>query len=310
MIVLFYGIIAVICASLLLGIIPSVNKLILLSGMSSGCIVFLTYLTSASGMLFIILIRREPFRVRPVQFFTLLFTGFSGLGMTGFLLNMAYELIPVGLATMLHFLYPSLVSVAMILFFRQRITLLKSGAILFSIAGMFLIADLSGGLKFAGILIALCSSLTYSFYFIINEKGCISVLPLTVKFFYVSVGSSLMFGILTFSRNEFSLPSSPAVGVELFLIAGLGSMLAFFLITYGIKKAGASTSSFLNMLEPITSLIVGSILYQEYPSLLSLAGCAFVLFSVLLAALDSSRCASSQSKTDRTCTAEQPQSKC
>ena len=284
---MFLGILAVICASLLLGIIPSVNKLILLSGMTSGCIVFLTYLTSAAGMAVILFLRKESFRVRPIQFITLLFTGFAGLGMTGFLLNLAYELIPVGLATMLHFLYPSLVSIAMALFFHGRLTPLKTGAILFSIIGMLLIADLSGGLRPAGILIALCSSLTYAFYFIVNEKGCISGLPLTIKFFYVSVGSGLMFGALTFVRGEFSLPASLNTALELFLVVGLGSMLAFFLITLGIKKAGASTSSFLNMLEPITSLIVSCLLYKDYPSPLGFAGCGLVLLSVLLAAADS-----------------------
>lgn len=286
---MLFGIFSVIFASLLLGVIPSVNKLILLSGMSSGCIVFLTYLTSALGMLLITVFKHEPLKVEKKELLILLFTGFAGLGMTGYLLNLAYELIPVGLATMLHFLYPSLVSLILVLFFQQNISRMKISAILLSLCGMFLIADLSGGLKFFGIIAALCSSLTYSYYFLINEKGSISTLPLTVKFFYISLGSALMFGILTLLRRDFSLPSSPFTAFLLFGIVGAGSMLAFFLITFGIKKAGASTASFLNMLEPLTSLVVSFLLYRDALSLSALAGCALVLFSILLVALDGGR---------------------
>lgn len=281
-----HGFYAVIIASLLLGIIPSINNAILLSGMSSSCIVFLTYFTSSICMLIVASIKGLSIRISKKDIITLLFVGFAGLGMTGFLLNLAYELIPVGLVTMLHFLYPSIISFIMVIVYKQKISCFRVTAILLSITGMYFIADLSGNMKTTGIIIALCSSITYSFYFIMNEKGSISGISLIIKLFYVSSGIAFAFGILTFMRNEFSLPVSGFISLQLFGFVGIGSMVAFFLITYGIKKIGASTSSFINMLEPITSLIFSSSLYHYYISKITLIGCLFVLASVLLIALD------------------------
>ena len=111
---MWQGIAALTAASLLLGIIPSLNKLILLDGMNSGSMVFFNYLTVMAVTGIVIALRRQSFRVTGKQLAILLFTGALGLGATGFLLNLAYDRIPVGLATMLHFLYPTVVSVVMV----------------------------------------------------------------------------------------------------------------------------------------------------------------------------------------------------
>ncbi len=283
------GILALVGASVLLGVIPSANKYILLSGMSSGSIVFFMQLTIAVSALIIGMITRQSFRVSKKQLVMLLIVGAVGMGGTEFLLNIAYGMIPVGLTTMLHFLYPSIVSIIMVVLFKQKMTKLKLGGILLSVAGMLLIADLSGGIKLAGIAAALCSSLTYTFYMIANEKGNINELPLIIKLFFVSFGSTLAFGIQTAASGTFSLPVGTVVFVQLFFILGLGSMIAFYLLIAGIKLIGASSASFFNMLEPITSLVVSNLIYHDQPSLFTLLGCSLVLSSVLLAALDGSK---------------------
>lgn len=281
------GILALICASLILGSIPSANKYILLSGVSSGGIVFYSFLIVALGAALIILLTKKSLRVSMSQLVMLLVLGALGMGGTGFLLNLAYSFIPVGLATMLHFLYPSLVSIVMVVLFGQKMTYCKIGAIVISILGMFLIADLSGGIKLLGVIIALCSSCTYSFYMIGNEKGSINRLPLIVKLFYSSAGACIIFGIQSYT--DLSIPHGSIVYLLLFGVCGLGSLLAFYLLTAGIKLIGASTASFFNMLEPVTSLVVSTLVYHDVPGIKTLLGCGLVLMSVLLVALDGVR---------------------
>ena len=103
------------------------------------------------------------------------------------------------------------------------------------------------------------------------------------------MGAAILFGILTLVNGELTLPGTSPVWGVLFGLIGIGSMLAFFLVTVGIRIIGASNASFLNMLEPLTSLAVGAVLYQEIPSVISVAGCGLVIVSVCLVALDGAK---------------------
>lgn len=286
---MWQGIAALAAASLLLGIIPSLNKLILLGGMNSGSMVFFNYLTVMAVTGIVIALRRQSFRVTGKQLAMLLFTGALGLGATGFLLNLAYDRIPVGLATMLHFLYPTVVSVVMVLVFHQKLTRDKGKAILLSLAGMLLIADFSGGMDPAGMAAALLSGMTYAYYMIANEKGCINELPLTVKLFYVSMGCALCFGTWQAASGTLTVPQSAWIWFLLIGLVGVGSAAAFYLVTVGIQKIGASAASFINMLEPVTSMAAGALLYRDLPGGRAMAGCLLVLGSVFFIAMDGKR---------------------
>lgn len=278
------GFLLMICASVLLGCIPTANQFVMLHGVSSSALVFYTFLLAAIGSAVLIVLTKKSFRVSVRQVLMLFFVGTLGLGGTNFLLNSAYSYISVGLTTMLHFLYPSIVAVVMVIIFRQRLTALKAAAVAVSIAGMLLLSNVSGGGKMAGVVLALCSSCTYAFYIIANDQGSINSLPLIVKLFYTSASACLLFGL--FSVRELGLPDSPGAGAVLFFFCGCGTLAAFFLLTAGIKLIGASAASFLNMLEPVVSMVVSSIVYQTVIEARTVWGCAIILLSVLLIALD------------------------
>lgn len=278
------GILALLSASVLLGIIPTANKYLLLSGMTSGQIVFYIYLMVAVSAGVLAKIRGEKFQVKKSQLFKMLLLGAAGMGGTGYLLNQSYLFIPVGLATMLHFLYPTVVSGIMIGIYKEKGTVGKIAAIFASITGMFFIADLSGGMKMAGIVFALCSSGTYAYYIIANEKGEINELSILIKLFYSALGATLV--CFVFSGGVLKLPNKMEVFVVLFGICGLGFLTAFYLLAAGIKKVGALMASFFNMLEPIVSLSAGVLIYQEQLNRKVVFGCILVLLSVLLIAID------------------------
>lgn len=278
------GILALIGASILLGIIPTANKYLLLSGMSSSQIVFYTYFMVAVSAGCLAKIRGEKFQIKKSQFVKLFLLGAAGMGGTGYLLNQSYTYIPVGLATMLHFLYPTVVSVVMIGIYKERITFSKISAILASIIGMCFIADLSGGMKMVGIIFALCSSGTYAYYIIANDKGEINELSILIKLFYSAIGATAI--CLIFSGANLKLPSNLNVYFVLFGICGCGFLTAFYLLAAGIGRVGALMASFFNMLEPIVSLCVSSVIYQEQLSIKVGVGCILVLLSVLFIAVD------------------------
>lgn len=272
-------------ASLLLGTIPSLNHAVLNSGVSAESAVFFTYLTMAIGAFAVARFQRISFRITARQFVSLVLTGTLGMGMTGYLLNLAYGLLPVGLVTMLHFLYPAFVALAMAFFFKQRLSRFKLIAVVLSLCGMAFIADFRGGFSISGIGFALLSALTYAYYMVSNEKASSSTLPLVIKLFFISCASACVFGLIAAGSQSLTLPPNFKISFLLFGVVGGGSLVAFYLISLGISRIGAASASFFNTLEPMVSLAISALVYGQFLSRKALIGCFCVILSVFIIAL-------------------------
>lgn len=285
------GILCISAASLLFGLIPSVNKYVLLSGLQSECIIFFAHGLVATGAAFLTFIGKKSIRVPITQAGKLLFLGAVGMGATSFFINRAAETIPVGVVTTLHFLYPTVVSLAMVLIFRQKLTFLHVISMVLSIGGMLFITNINqgGAWNQLGILAALCSSGTYAFYIICNDRGRINNLPLSVKLFYSALGSSALFGLLALRNGSVQLPHSTAALLALVLGSGLGSLAAFYFITAGIQHVGATTAAFTNMLEPVASVIFSTIYFHDVLSPGTALGMCMILLSIFFIAVDGTK---------------------
>ena len=283
------GILLIVGASLLFGVIPSVSKYVMLGGVQPCCMTLYTQCGLVVYGALCAAVRREDFRVPGKDIIQMLFLGAVGMGMTSFLINTACTLAPAGLVTVLHFLYPTVVSVVMILLFGQKLTPFKILAVAASITGMILIANPGKGtVQPLGIIFALCSSLTYSFYIVSNDVGSINRWPQFVKLFYCAIGSAAVMFLITASKQALRLPADGKAAV-LAVLSGMCSFAAFYLINLGIRKVGASVASFVNMLEPITSVVTSLIVFHDVITLPMAGGIVLVLSAVLFAALGDSK---------------------
>lgn len=285
---LLIGILCISVASLLFGLIPSVNKYVLLSGMPSECIIFFAHGMVAMGAASLALLSKNSIRLPIIQAGKLLFLGAIGMGATSFFINRAAETIPVGIVTTLHFLYPTIVSLVMVLIYHQTLTCLNAVSMVLSICGMLLITNINEGGVWnqLGILAALCSSCTYAFYIICNDRGGVNSLPLSVRLFYSALGSATVFGLLSLKNGAVRLPHSTAALLALVLGSGLGSLVAFYFITAGIQRVGATTAAFTNMLEPVVSVIFSTIYFHDTLSPGTALGMCIILLSIFLIAMD------------------------
>lgn len=281
-----YGIAAIIIASVLFGITPSANNYVLLHGMEADCLLVYQAVTMALGTAVIIAFKRISIKIPGMDIVRLMALGVIGMGVTDYLLNRSYEHLPVSTVVMLHFMYPTIVLLVTVLLFHQRPSRFTIGAVLLSITGLILVTDFQGDMDLTGIMLALGSAATYAFFAIANDHGSVNRFPLIVKLFYMSLSTVAVYSVKTFASGNFSLPSDGTTAFVAIGIVGLGSLLAFYLVTAGIKRIGASKASFLNMLEPITGVILGVLLYQENFPLRAKFGCLCVLLSVLLIAAD------------------------
>ncbi|MBQ1318300.1 MAG: DMT family transporter [Solobacterium sp.] len=279
------GVLAVVGASCLYGVLPIFSKAILNEGMNTNALVFNRFMFTMLFSLLILKALRIDMRVTKRQLIELVLAALIGYGMTASLLTLAYSLIPVGLATMFHFTNPLFVTLAMIVIFKEKATLFKGISMVCAVAGLILMADFSR-LAPLGVLLAVMSGITYASYVIANKKCSFASLNQFVIVFYVGLVNWIFFGIRNALTHDLALPPTLKAWVYMVILALFCTIGALFLLTYGIRTLGASTASVLNMLEPVVSLIAGIIVYHEAVSFKSLLGCLFIVISGIVVVMD------------------------
>lgn len=211
----------------------------------------------------------------------LLLWGMVGMGWTGCLLTMSYRLIGTGTSTVLHFMYPAFVTVVMAMLFRERTDRRKVFALLLSVAGVALIAQVTGGGGFLMFAPALLSSVTYGSYLIANGSRIFGGIPLQAKCTWMAAGVWISFGLFLLATGRITWPSDP-VHAGMVVLTGCTSATAYNALVYGIGKIGASKGAFATLLEPLTSMAVGILAGGEMLTARKAAGSIAVLLAVAL----------------------------
>ena len=138
------GIIAVAGAATLLGIMPSMQKTLLVNGLPMNSLMFFTNLTISLVCLMMARLKGRSLKASRIQLIQALIMGASGMMFTALLLNTSYLYLPVGTAIMLNFLYPTVVCIVMGTVFREGFTKLQVVAIIVSITGMAFLTGAGG----------------------------------------------------------------------------------------------------------------------------------------------------------------------
>ena len=283
------GVLCVVLASVMFGITPIGNKYVVMTGMAAECIV--VWQLAVMILLSAVLAKRsgQKLIIPAKDTAVLLLIGIIGIGGTDYFLNMAYTELQVSSVLMIHFLYPTFVLLVSILLFGKTFSKLAGAAVILCIAGLFLVTGLSGNITLLGAFYAAASGIVYGVYVLANDHGNTNRFHLAVKLFYTSIGGALICGMLMLFGRSFSLPADTFSALVLFGMVGAGSFLGFYLLTAGVKRVGAATAAFLNMLELIVAVAGGVIIYKDAFSIKTAAGFVCILLSVLLITFDGAK---------------------
>lgn len=283
------GIIAIVLSSIISGIVPVFQKTLVSDGLPIFSMMLCNAVTMELSTLLIARLRNHSMRVTRQQFLQAMLMGPAGTFVITAMLNYSYQYISVGTATMLNYFYPTVTCLIMGLVFKQKFTKLSVAAIVISIAGVLFLAGKPGELAIQGVLLAFGSALLYGAYLAANEKGSVNDLPLEVKIFYTSLPSLLIVSVLAPATGNLALPVGAKSWILLLFNTLLGALLSSFLFLYGIKKLGASTSSFLSMITPVISVIVSAVVFKEALTPAMVAGGVMLLMSGVLITIDKIR---------------------
>jgi drug/metabolite transporter (DMT)-like permease len=190
---------------------------------------------------------------------------------------------------MFHFIYPVVVTVVMMVFFKERASVMKIAAIIFALVGLFLILDLSGNMSVFGVILAICSGFTYTVYVVANRRCSFSELPVVVIVFTTTL--TVFIGVTAYQLATGNLQTPPALESWIFTAASglLSHLFAIFMLTYAIRKIGASNAAVCNVLEPLTAMVAGVVVYSDTIPVIAVCGSVLMLLAILLISLDERR---------------------
>ena len=277
----------VVIASVLFGINPTLLAASVGRGMDSVCQIFWTSLVNCCVNLLLLLRSEEcsGLRLKGRTAAILAGSGILGMGLTGSLLSVSYQLIGTGTSTVIHFMYPAVVSAAAWIFFRKKPGRRKILSILLSVCGVALMAQvdekLSAGVSY---IPAIFSSFTYGTYLLINDCPLIKGQPLSVRCAWMCLGSCLSLGLYLAVTGRFTWPPDGA-SLAMTLLSGFVAAGAYRSLVYGVGRIGAVNGAIATLFEPLTSVVMGILTGGETLTVQKGAGCGVILLSVFLSSL-------------------------
>lgn len=257
-------------AGIITGITYGLNPLFAVPLMNNGAsiesILFFRYTFAVVLLAAFLILTRQSFRITARQAGVLLALGLLYTSSSIFLFE-AYNYIASGLATTLIFLYPVLVAIIMVF-----LRVVPSWPVWLSIAatfgGVIIMTQGSGGdsLNPIGIALSLGSALVYAlFIVIINRSKAIAQISNTLLTFYsLTVGAIVFWGKISFSDAPIS--AGITTGGDWLNIAGLAllpTIVSTATLAIATRNIGATKASVLGVFEPITAILIGTLMFGE-----------------------------------------------
>lgn len=280
------GIIYAAVSSATFGLAPFFSISLLAVGFSSFDVLTYRWGVATLALVLFGLSRGCNFHLKYKEFVTILSLSLFR-AITSFSLVIAYQNIASGVASIIHFMYPLAVAVAMITFFGEKRSLVTFLAIIFSLIGASLLSsgniEYNSGNTMVGLIAASVSVLSYAGYIIGVRKTCAVQIDSTALTCYVmGLGAAFfLLGGLCFNGGICMATN----GLTWLYILGLAlpaTAISNITLVKAIKLAGPTLTSLLGALEPLTAVLIGVFIFKEMFTIYSTLGIILVITAVSL----------------------------
>lgn len=238
-----------------------------------------TFATLALGI--ILLLDGQSFRISRRDIPSLLLLAFFYL-ISAVFLFWGYKFMASGVATTLHFMYPVLTTLIMMMFFHEKKSVWRFIAIALAVAGVFFLShgDDSGSITVTGILIVLLSALGYALYLVtVSQLKAGQMKGLKLTFYVFLFGSLLLFAGIGTSGYIQPIPDLHTGG-NLVMLAIIPTVISNLALVRAVKSIGSTLTSVLGAMEPVTAVFVGiSIFGEAFTDSIAL-GIVFIIIAV------------------------------
>ncbi len=280
------GILLTIFSAFSFGFVPLFAKIAFANGFNPYTFSLFRSLFATIGLFILLKIKKIDYTVEKVQYFPLFKLSFIGFSLTILTLSSSYNYMSTGLATTIHFIYPIIVMAGSIFFYYEKIDKRKIFSLILSLTGMYFLIgfDSSGSISIIGVLLALFSGFFYAYYIIIVAHGKIKEMNPFVLVFYVSLFTSYILFVISIFMGKLESNFAFKGIVSTILVALVANLIGMVSFKAGLNIISASTAAILSTFEPITSLILGMLVFKEVLSWNHIVGSILIITSVTLVA--------------------------
>ena len=245
---------------------PLFAKPLLESGVPVLDMLFFRYGISAAILALWMLAKRERFQVKRNEIALLALLGVL-FACSSLFLFFSYEFIPSGLATTLVYLYPVFVALIMV-FLRFYPSWQTWLSIIATFGGIILLSSPSPGatIRIPGIILAVMSALSYAFYLVIvnRSKRIKSVSEHTLTLYALLTGAALFAVIRAIQGGSITEGIDTAADWgNLIGLAIVPTMISLLALAISSRYIGPTKTSILGVFEPLTAILIGTLLFGE-----------------------------------------------
>ena len=268
-------------SAIIFGLMPLLTKIIIARGATSLTIAFFRVFYVTIVLFFVLKLKKIDLRLEKRELLSALLTSIFGSGLTIIILNESYNYVDTGIATSLHFLYPLFVAILCCFFYGEKIKKKQIISLSFALVGIICFMSKGNGSLF-GYFLAIASGLTYAFYLVKMDKTGLVKMNAFKLSFYLALFTTIEIFTMNLYMQEVVFKMD-AIAYGLLLVLALSaSFLATVLLQQGVLLLGSTRASFICLLEPVTSMIVGILFLGEALTLNKGLGGLAIIISLII----------------------------
>lgn len=278
------GFAAGVLAGVSYGLNPLFGKPLLDGGVPVLSMLFFRYAISVAILGVWMILRHESFRVNGRELRLLILLGCLFASSSVFLFE-SYRFIPSGLATTFVYLYPVFVALIMVglhVYPKWQVWV----SIVATIIGVVLLSWPAAGVQihWLGIVLAAMSALSYAVYLVIvNRSQQIRHISEHQLTFYALLVGAIAFLVYLLIDGTPVLQGidTTSEAMNLIGLAIFPTMIAMLTIAISTRMIGPTKTSVLGAFEPVTAILIGTLVFSEPLTLNIVAGIVICIAAVL-----------------------------
>ena len=282
----FFGIIFILISAAAFGAMPIFANYAYAYGTEPITLLFLRFTLASGIMLIYNMFRNARFPKGRVLIISILMGGIGYAGQS-FTYFTALLYAPAGTVAILLYLYPALVTGFSILFFKKKITRPEIIALILALTGTVCVIGLETGGKPLGIILGVMAAFIYSTYIITGSRIMPNTDVITTStVIMMSAGTVYTMGILIRGAQ---FPTQVAGWGAVGGIVVFSTVIAIVTFFEGLKRIGPVHSSMLSTIEPVVTVALAWIAFNEGVTLIKFIGGAMILTAGIMLARKPSR---------------------
>lgn len=277
------GTLLILISAVSFGLMPIFARLAYADEVGVGELLLIRFLFASIIMGIFLRLTKKFIRPKGRQILILLGLGGIAYFLQATLYFTSLRYIQVSLVALILYSYPALVTIGSITLGWEKPSRRIAAGLLLALIGVVFVAYAGVGIELYGVLLAAGAAITYSIYILISSRA-LKGLSGEAAIFYVIIGAAVSFSLTGLLEGGIHLAWRPEGWIWVILITLVCTCLAATTFFQGLRLIGPTKSSILSVMEPVTSIIIASIMFGELLNFQQLVGGVLIFLAVIVTA--------------------------